>query len=438
MVLTDRAILIIGGGIAGLCAAIAARRLGAIVRVVESAPPALLGGNARHARNFRIAHAEPVWHTPGAYPEHEFLDELMKVGGGSADEVLARALVADSAQCAAWLTGCGVRLQAPGTGVLPYSRRTAFLLGGGQAMVNALHQTAARIGVGFTTEAEVVALAPTPDGGWAAEIAQGPARRRVEARAVVVASGGPGADPDWRRAHFGPVAEGVLIRGSRYSNGLMMQRLVESGARTVGDPSSCHMVAVDARGPACDGGIVTRITAIPHGLVVDRAARPVERAGAGADKSHYAQWGAKIAGCDGGLAFLILDAEGFARAPPAAFAPLRADTLEDLAGALDLDGAALKRAVEAFNQGHARPIVTPPFAAFPLRAGLTFVHYGLAVDAFLRVTRSNGDPFEGLFAAGMIMASNILPRGYLAGLGLTLSAVTGRRAGEAAARHALA
>ena len=36
----------------------------------------------------------------------------------------------------------------------------------------------------------------------------------------------------------------------------------------------------------------------------------------------------------------------------------------------------------------------------------------------------------------MIMAANVLPRGYLAGLGVTLSAVTGRLAGEEAARHA--
>ena len=72
-----------------------------------------------------------------------------------------------------------------------------------------------------------------------------------------------------------------------------------------------------------------------------------------------------------------------------------------------------------------------------MRAGLTFVHFGLAVDDRLRVkTRDN--VCENLFAAGMIMAANIFSHGYLAGLGLTLCAVTGRRAGEAAARHVLA
>ncbi|PPQ31099.1 FAD-binding dehydrogenase [Rhodoblastus sphagnicola] len=418
--------VVIGGGIAGLCAAIAARRLGASVLLTESAPMALRGGNARHARNFRIAHDAPLWHTPGAYPAAEFSAELAKISGDRPEETLAGALIEESAQVASWLMGCGVRLQAPDRGVLPYSRRTAFLLGGGKAMINALYATAARIGVAIAYDSEVLALTPTRDGGWEAEIATGGATRRLNARAVVLASGGPGADPAWRRAHFGGNADDILIRGSSYSNGRLMQRLVESGAQTVGDPSSCHMVAVDARGPAVDGGIVTRITAIPQGLVVDRHAGTVEIAGAAPGKSHYAQWGPRIAQCDGGLAFLILDADGVSRSLPTALAPIAAPTLETLADALALDGAALASSVAAFNQG-ARAIVRPPFSAFPMRAGLTFVHFGLAVDADMRVA-------ENLFAAGMIATPNFFTRFYLAGLGLTLSAVTGRRAGEAAAR----
>jgi tricarballylate dehydrogenase len=432
----DDGLLVIGGGIAGLCAAIAARRLGVAVRLLESAPPALRGGNARHARNFRIAHAAPVWHTPGAYPAEDFLSELDKIAGGCPNEVLARALVDDSQRCADWLMGCGVRVQAPEAGVLPWSRRTAFLLGGGKAMINALYATAARLGVGIDHDSDVLSLTRTPEGFWRADVGAGGAARQIEARAAVVASGGPGADPAWRRAHFGANADKILIRGSPYSNGRLMQRLMESGVKTLGDPASCHMVAVDARGPAADGGIVTRITAIPYGLVVDSHAARVNLS-AGAGKTHYAQWGQKIARCDGGEAFLILDSDGFLRAPPAALAPLRAETLAELASALNLDAAALIDSVETFNREAVEPIAAPPFFAFPMRAGLTFVHFGLAVDERLRVKTRDG-VFQNLFAAGMIMAPNIFSRSYLAGLGLTLSAVTGRRAGEAAARHVLA
>jgi len=412
-------VLIIGGGVAGLCAAIATRRLGAATQVIESAPRALRGGNARHARNFRIAHEKPLWHTPGAYAQADFFSELKKTG--CPDECLARVLVEDAADIANWLMGCGVCLQAPDVGVLPYSRRTAFLLGGGKAMVNALYETASRLGVRLDYDSEAIGLAETP-GGWDVEIATG---ERIRAGAVIVASGGPGGDPAWRREHLG---EGVLLRGSPSSNGRMMQVLAERGCKTVGDPTSCHMVAVDARGPEADGGIVTRITAIPHGVVVDRHGRRVELTGVSPGKSHYAQWGPRIARCDGGLAFLILDARGLARAPPSALAPISAQRFDALAAALGLDGAALAEAV-------AGAIVEPPFFAFPMRAGLTFVHYGLAADADMRVAR---DGCKNLFGAGMIVAPNFFARGYMAGLGLTLSAVTGRRAGEAAARHVLA
>ena len=43
-------------------------------------------------------------------------------------------------------------------------------------------------------------------------------------------------------------------------------------------------------------------------------------------------------------------------------------------------------------------------------------------------------PLENMFAAGEIMAGNILGQGYLAGLGMAIGTVFGRIAGEEAAR----
>jgi tricarballylate dehydrogenase len=70
-----------------------------------------------------------------------------------------------------------------------------------------------------------------------------------------------------------------------------------------------------------------------------------------------------------------------------------------------------------------------------MRPGITFTHFGVAVDPTLRLRVRGGGVMNNLFAAGMIMAANVLERGYLAGLGLALSTVFGRRAGEEAARH---
>jgi tricarballylate dehydrogenase len=51
---------------------------------------------------------------------------------------------------------------------------------------------------------------------------------------------------------------------------------------------------------------------------------------------------------------------------------------------------------------------------------------------------ADGSAAENMFAAGEIMAGNVLGRGYVAGIGMTIGSVFGRIAGEsgaASARH---
>ena len=53
-----------------------------------------------------------------------------------------------------------------------------------------------------------------------------------------------------------------------------------------------------------------------------------------------------------------------------------------------------------------------------------------------RMLMADGRPSSNVFAAGEIMAGNVLGEGYLAGIGMTIGSVFGRTAGEEAARHA--
>jgi tricarballylate dehydrogenase len=70
-----------------------------------------------------------------------------------------------------------------------------------------------------------------------------------------------------------------------------------------------------------------------------------------------------------------------------------------------------------------------------MRPGITFTYHGVGVDAQMRVTLRNGSVMNNLFAAGMLMAPNIFSSGYVSGLALTISCVSGRLAGQAAARY---
>ena len=75
-------VLVIGGGNAALCAAISARRDGASVLVLESAPKFYRGGNTRHTRNMRCAHDAATEILTGPYTEDEFWEDLLRVTGG--------------------------------------------------------------------------------------------------------------------------------------------------------------------------------------------------------------------------------------------------------------------------------------------------------------------------------------------------------------------
>jgi tricarballylate dehydrogenase len=48
----------------------------------------------------------------------------------------------------------------------------------------------------------------------------------------------------------------------------------------------------------------------------------------------------------------------------------------------------------------------------------------------------DGQPAANMFAAGEIMAGNVLGRGYAAGIGMTIGSVFGRVAGREAAANA--
>ena len=87
------------------------------------------------------------------------------------------------------------------------------------------------------------------------------------------------------------------------------------------------------------------------------------------------------------------------------------------------------------NKTHwAVPLDAPPFWGYPLRPGITFTYLGLKVDSQAHVVMSDGRPAANLFAAGEIMAGNVLGRGYVAGVGMAIGTVFGRIAGEEAAR----
>lgn len=452
-------VVVVGGGNAGLCAALAARDRGVRVTVLERAPKPFRGGNSRHTRNLRTLHQQSDGYVTGQYLSDEFHRDLVGVTGDDINRPLAELTIRESETLPAWMMAHGARWQAPLKGTLSLARTNHFFLGGGKSLLNAYYLTAEDSGVATHYEADVVGLDMDGDICRGLQVAfSGAEPVAVSADAVVVAAGGFEANREWLRDGWGDAAESLIVRGTPHNDGTMLRMLLDAGAQTVGDPKGAHAIAVDARAPAYDAGIVTRIDAIPIGIVVNAAAQRFADEGEEIWPKRYATWGRLIAGQPGYKAHVVFDAKVVDQIIPSLYPPLTSASVGGLASELGLEPAALAATVEDFNahcrpharfdltdkdecgtdglepaKSHwARPIDTPPFYGYPLRTGITFTYMGVAVEANARVRTSRGT-FQNVFAAGEIMAGNILTRGYLAGFGMTIGSVWGRIAGREAA-----
>lgn len=451
-------VLVIGGGNAALCAALTAREAGVSVLLLEAAPREWRGGNSSHTRNLRCMHDAPQDVLTDAYPEEEFWQDLLKVTGGNTNERLARLAIRESSRCREWMRRHGVHFQPSLSGTLQLSRTNAFFMGGGKALVNAYYRSAERLGVRIRYEAPVDRVEIVDGRFEAAWIGT----ERIAARACVLAAGGFESNRAWLREAWGQNADGAwpadnfAIRGTRFNQGVLLKCMLDAGADVVGDPSQSHCVAVDARSPLYDGGICTRIDCVSLGIVVNRLGQRFYDEGEDFWPKRYAIWGRLVAQQPGQVGYSIIDTKAVGRFMPPVFPGARADTLPELASQLGLDETALVGTVEAYNAAcrvgrfdhtvlddchteglspakthWALPLDRPPFYGYPLKPGITFTYLGLKVDE--RAAVHFGGPSANLFAAGEMMAGNILGQGYAAGVGMTIGTVFGRIAGQQAA-----
>lgn len=446
-------IIVVGGGNAALCAALTAREAGASVTVLECAPPEYRGGNSRHTRNMRCMHDAPTDVLTEAYLEDEYFADLLRVTGGQTTESLARLVIRESPRANAWMKSYGVRFQPSLGGTLHLGRTNAFFLGGGKALMNTYYAAAQARGIRIFYNAEVIELNIRNGKFESGRMLLDGQPAEFRAKALVVASGGFESNLEWLEEAWGPAARNFIIRGTPYNKGRVLKLLLNQGAEQVGDPTQCHAVAIDGRAPKFDGGIVTRLDCVPLGIVVNTHAERFYDEGEDLWPKRYAIWGRLVAQQPDQIAYSIIDSKVLGRFMPSVFPAISAASIAELAAALSLPPEKLEATVREFNRtvqpggfdhqilddcrtvgltppkSHwAQPIDQPPFYGYPLRPGITFTYLGVRVNEHAEV-----QGFRNIFAAGEIMAGNVVGKGYLAGLGMTIGSVFGRVAGREAA-----
>jgi tricarballylate dehydrogenase len=401
-------------------------------------------------------HTAPTDVLTDAYTEDEFMADVLRVTGGITNEVLARMMIRASAENTRRMNRFGVRFQPSLRGTLHLGRTNAFFLGGGKALMNRAYAAADRLGVRVVYNAEVVGLSICDGRFESATVRMPDGDAEIRAKAVVLAAGGFEANLEWLADIWGEAAKNFIVRGTPYNTGTVLRLMLDAGAEPVGDPAQCHAVAIDARAPKFDGGIVTRLDSVPLGIVVNKHGDRFYDEGEDYWPKRYAIWGRLVAQQPDQIAYSIVDSKVVDRFMPSVFPPIVATSIRDLASSITVPAGTLAATVERFNaavrpgtfdhQGlddcrteglvpnkthWAQRLDTPPFLAYPLRPGITFTYLGVKVDEGARVVMKGGVA-ENVFAAGEIMAGNILGRGYVAGVGMTIGTVFGEIAGRGA------
>lgn len=454
-------VLVIGGGNAGLCAALSAAEHSARVLLIESAPRNDRGGNTKYTRDIRYAH-DPDDYTAGSYSDDEFVDDVVRVTHNNTNIELLRKVVSESREIPEWLEKHHVIIHEALKGTLHLGRTNLFMLGGGKAMINSYYDVAQKAGIEVRYDSRCTELEMEGKSVSGVGIQGSEGKETVEVGSIVVASGGFEANLDWLEEYWGDATRNFIVRGSRHNTGDMLKVLMNLKARTVGNLSQFHSVAVDARSPKFDGGIVTRIDSVPFGITVNKRCERFYDEGEDLWPKRYAIWGKLIAEQPDQEAYSIIDSKARDLFLPTVFDPEKAGSIGELATKLGLDPDSLTKTVNEYNgstsqkctfdpgalddcsasnlmvpKSHwARPIDTPPFFGFPFRPGITFTYFGAAVNHKAQVLSEDGAPFSNLYAAGEIMSGNILSEGYLAGFGLTIGTVFGITAGMEAAASA--
>jgi tricarballylate dehydrogenase len=483
-------VVVIGGGNAGLCAALSAADAGARVTLLERAPQPKRGGNtAFTAGAMRVAYKgledilalvpdlsdEQAAVTDfGSYDESMFFDDLARVTRYRADPELAETLVSNSFETLRWMRDRGVRFT-------PIYGRQAFevdgrfkfwggltveAVGGGPGLVEFLGKAADRLGVTTRFGARAIALRTGPGGVTGVVVRSGWAEETIACDAVVLAAGGFQANTEWRTRYLGPGWDLAKVRGSSFNTGDGIRMALDIGASPAGNWSGCHAVQWDLNAPefgdlAVGDGFQKH--SYPWGIVVNAEGKRFMDEGADFRNYTYAMYGRRVLEQPNQVAWQIFDAkvEHMLRDEYRIreVTKASANTLEELAGKLDgIDRAAFLAEIASYNaavdqdtpynpnvkdgrgakglpvpkSNWANTIDTPPYQAFAVTCGITYTFGGLRIDPQARVLDTDFSPIPGLYAAGEL-TGGLFYFNYPGGSGLTNGSVFGRIAGAGAA-----
>ena len=489
---TNWDVIVVGGGNAAFCAALAAHEQGASVIMLEAAPKDEAGGNSAFtAGAMRVVYegvddilklvpdlSETEIETTdfGTYTKDEFFDDMARVTQYRADPDLVETLVTQSLDTLIWMREKGVRF-------VPIYGRQAFKIdgkfkfwggltletvGGGPGLIEMWTDIAQREGIEVRYETRALDLISENNHVTGVKVRDNDGEYVMAGKTIVLACGGFQANTEMRTRYLGPSWDLAKVRGTRFNTGEGIRMALDIGASPNGNWSGCHAVGWEMNAPEFGDlavGDQFQKHSYPFAIMVNATGRRFVDEGADFRNYTYAKYGRVILEQPGQFAWQIFDQKTKHLQRDEynirQITKVTASTIEELAGKLEgVNADAFIKEIEAYNAAvnedvefnpnimdgratrglsinktnWAKTIQEPPFEGYAVTCGVTFTFGGLRINEEGEVLNRDMKPIRGLFAAGELVGG-IFYFNYPGGSGLTSGAVFGKQAGTSAGKR---
>jgi tricarballylate dehydrogenase len=474
-------VVVVGTGIAGMSAAVAALQGGARVTLLERAPQDERGGQTRYTEAYLRMKSETEvtddFEEQFAQNAGGYLDPaLVHLAAGPregwpsalkamsfADPDLVSAFADAAGPTVQWLKTFGVRFDFLPTQFLTKSQPRLLPVGGGLALIEALAAEAEKRGARFVYDTAATGLLVDASGRITGVRAVGPnaAPAQFAAKAVVLACGGFEGNPEMLSRYMGPrsIFLRPICRGGHFNKGEGVRMALEIGAAPCGDYGSYHAEPIDPRSGMAEPSVFI----FPYGILVNQQGRRFIDEAPGTVDAWYERITREIFNQANGIAYCVLDARhrkipnyrlGLRTDAP----PIEGRTLGELAAKIGVPADALEATVAEYNKScragpfkpleldglateglvprksnWAHPLDQAPYHAYPVISANVLTFGGLKVDSNARVLNTQGDPIPGLYAAGEVVG--LYYKNYTGATSVLKGAVFGRFAGTDAAKR---
>lgn len=443
-------VVIVGGGGAGLAAAVTAADEGAKVILIEKMP--MLGGNtirAGGAYNAVDPERQKKQNIEDSIEKH--YQQTLDAGDRKGNPELVRILVENALDGLHWLESLGMKFKPEVYTVLGglWPRAHSPVDPAGTGYISTLKKAAEAGGVKILLETRGKEL-QVENGrvvGVVAVDASGKEQIFRARRGVILATGGFGANPEMRQKynpslgpnipttnHPGATGDGIVMAEKVGANLVGMEYIQllptcdpENGALTGWVPGSAEQmvfvnkegkrfVAEDERRDVMTQALFKQPDALMY-VIVDSAAVP---------KDGVTSFGEKVDD-------LVAKGKVF-----------KANSIEELANKIGVPAKNLVETIKKYNAGVDKKkdefgkkllakIEKPPFYASPRKPAVHHTMGGVQIDTKARVIGKDGKPIPGLYAAGEV-TGGIHGTNRVGGNALADVIVFGRIAGKSAAR----